>query len=73
MSRQRQRIHDLSQVAAFVHATMPVQLASKETAWELAFDADWALGNAPISGADAGALQSAPLPPEVRGSSGELR
>lgn len=39
-SRQRRSIRNIDQLAAFVLATMAVQVASKETAWEIACEVD---------------------------------
>lgn len=46
-SRQRRSIRNIDQLAAFVLATMAVQVASKETAREIVFEVDPSLDREP--------------------------
>jgi hypothetical protein len=59
-SRQRRSIRNIDQLAAFVLATMAVQVASKETAREIVFEVDPSLDREPCDPC-AGAETDRPL------------
>jgi hypothetical protein len=59
-SRQRRSIRNIEQLAAFVLATMAVQVSSKETAREIVLEVDESLDGEPRTGPGGPPLNSLP-------------
>lgn len=72
-SRQRRSIRNIDQLAAFVLATMAVQVASKETARDIVFDVDMACDGDSRDEEDPGSVRCDVPLAELRALPGEGR
>lgn len=72
-SRQRRSIRNIDQLAAFVLATMAVQVASKETAREIVFEVDPALDDEDCQEGDATRAEGARSLPGLRSLGSDVR